>query len=89
MYYYTTKKNPFTETRLSLLSRELVNDQSSVSSCNQNPGSHAKHKDKLGKTLYCVDSGVKVCVTNTVQCSERNKVVYRGSRALTGKNTNT
>lgn len=47
MYCYTTEtllllKHGFHQ------SRELVNDQSSVSSCNQNPGSHAEHKDKLG-----------------------------------------
>lgn len=73
MYYYTTKKTPFTETRLSSASRELVNDQSSVSSCNQNPGSHAKHKDKLGKTLYSVDSGVKVCVCGQTLYGVQNR----------------
>lgn len=43
------------------LSRELVNDQSSVSSCNQTSGSHAKQRQTRGG-LYFVDSGVKVYV---------------------------
>lgn len=52
------------------VSCELVNDQSLVSSCNQNPGSHAKHK--LGKKTYCVDSGVKVYVYGQILYSVQN-----------------
>lgn len=73
------------------VSCELVNDQSLVYSCNQNPGSHAKHNDKLVKkhTLWTLES--------RFMCTDKYCTVFRmgqsggtaTSRALIGKNTNT